>query len=79
VTEKVSGDDWNGLYKDRVKLGISPSTEVITIGCHKITVDAKYFEAIEKSSHLLECLDACGVCDWEGYSEALAMYEEERE
>ena len=43
-----------------------------------ITVDSEYLLRIESASHLLECLDACGVCDWEGYAEAVAMYEEER-
>ena len=41
------------------------------------TVNRDYLLLIERASHLLECLDACGVCDWEGYAEAVAMYEEE--
>ena len=84
-------DGWDGLFKDRVKLGVSPHTEVTNFVCRDgnmtpleaektnvmVTVNREYLLIIEKASHLLECLDACGVCDWEGYSEAQAMYEEE--
>ena len=42
-----------------------------------IPIDEGYFNAVEKDSHFLECLDACGVRAWEGYEEAQAMYDEE--
>ena len=42
-----------------------------------IPIDEGYFKAVEKDSHFLECLDACGVRAWEGYDEAQAMYDEE--
>jgi len=42
-----------------------------------IAVNRDYLSLVEKDSHFLECLDACGVCDWEGYKEAVEMYEEE--
>ena len=70
---------WDGLFKDRVKLGVSPHTEVTNIDCRKVTTSATYFASLERDSHLLACLDACGVCDWEGYSEANQMYEQECE
>ena len=41
------------------------------------TVNRDYLLLLERDSHFLECLDACGVDDWEGYSEAQAMYQEE--
>jgi len=44
----------------------------------KITVDRAWFSHLEKDSHLLEILEACGVCDWEGYAEACKIFEEER-
>ena len=41
-------------------------------------VDKEYLKRIEEDSHMLECLDACGVLDWEGYKEAKEMYDEEK-
>ena len=89
MTKAISeATEWDGLFKDRVKLGVSPHTEVTNIDCRDgnmkaekpnvmVTVNREYLLIIEKASHLLECLDACGVCDWEGYAEAKAMFEEE--
>ena len=48
-------------------------------GQPSVLVDLAYFRLIQKDSDFLECLDACGVLDWEGYKEANEMYEEERE
>jgi len=42
-----------------------------------IEVDEGYFKAIERDSHFLECLDACGLPSWDGYKEAKEMYDEE--
>jgi len=42
-----------------------------------ISIDESYFKAVEKDSHFLECLDACGVRAWEGYDEAQEMYDKE--
>ena len=41
------------------------------------TVNREYLLLLERDSHFLECLDACGVDDWEGYNEAQTMYQEE--
>ena len=41
------------------------------------TVNREYLLLLERDSHFLECLNACGVDGWEGYSEASLMYEEE--
>jgi hypothetical protein len=43
-----------------------------------IIVDKKYFNAIEKDSQFLEYLDAYGVCDWDGYVETCAAYQEDQ-
>ena len=43
-----------------------------------VLVDRKYLETIEKDSHFLECLDACGIHEWDGIEEALMMLAEER-
>ena len=43
----------------------------------KVEVDSKYLKMLEKDSEMMQCLDACGVCDWEGYSEAQEMYDQE--
>jgi len=44
-----------------------------------IEVDAEYFKVIEKDSEFLTCLTTCGVDAWEGFEEALEMYEEDSE
>jgi len=44
-----------------------------------VEVDAEYLAALQKDSAFMECLDACGVVDWEGYEEAYEMYLEECE
>lgn len=36
-------------------------------------------ERLSYDSELLNCLEACGVDNWHGYSEAIAMFEEEDE
>ena len=41
------------------------------------TVNRDYLLLLERDSHFLECLDACGVDDWEGYSDASQMFEDE--
>jgi|TARA_R110002074_G_C12427999_1_gene656557 hypothetical protein len=66
--------------KDRVKLGISPSTSISTMDFTVITTVKKdYLEILKQDSHFNECLRACGVEDWDGYKEAERMYLEERE
>jgi hypothetical protein len=42
-----------------------------------VEINKDYKEQLERDSHMLECLDACGVVDWEGYTFATEMYEEE--
>jgi|TARA_B110000238_G_C16067116_1_gene413262 hypothetical protein len=44
----------------------------------KIEVDLNYYNLIQKDSHLLECLMYCGVDMWDGFEEALIMYEEDQ-
>lgn len=42
-----------------------------------VLVDREYLNTLEKDSHFLECLDACGVHMWDGIEEALMMLAEE--
>lgn len=42
-----------------------------------ITVDKKLFERVVEDSDFLDCLKACGVDNWEGYSLAVQMYNEQ--
>lgn len=37
----------------------------------------KYIQALEKDQEFLHALQACGVDNWEGYSDAVDMLEEE--
>ena len=43
----------------------------------QVLIDRSYLEMLEKDSAMMECLDACGVVDWEGWDAAYEMYEEE--
>lgn len=45
----------------------------------KITISKAEYESLKEESRFLDCLNACGVDNWIGYSEACAMYEEEDE
>jgi hypothetical protein len=42
-----------------------------------IAVGKEYHEALQHDSHLLECLLLLGVDEWDGYKQAVEMYEEE--
>ena len=46
-------------------------------GQPSILVDVTYFDTVQKDSEFLECLTACGVDSWDGFEEALNMYEED--
>ena len=62
-------------FKDRVKLGVSPSTEVIEVDCRYLAnlVDAKttrtvivpeqYLRMIERDSHIFEILQGDAIDD----------------
>lgn len=41
-----------------------------------ITISKKFFEKLVEDSDFLDCLQACGVDNWEGYSLARQMYNE---
>jgi hypothetical protein len=40
-------------------------------------VNKQYLDKLEGDAHLLECLDACGVSDWNGFDKAYQMYTDE--
>jgi hypothetical protein len=44
-----------------------------------IEVDEDYHNTLQLDSHFLECLMTEGVDNWEGFEDALIMYEEENE
>jgi hypothetical protein len=41
-----------------------------------ITISKKFFEELVEDSDFLDCLRACGVDNWNGYSDARQMYNE---
>jgi hypothetical protein len=61
--------------KDRTKLGVSPSTEVIEMDCrylanivgykttHTVIVPEEYLRTIERASHILEILQGDAIND----------------
>jgi hypothetical protein len=65
--------------KDRVKLGVSPSTIVEEMDCRKTqVVSSAYLAFIIADSHKYECMMTCGLEDWERYQMGIAMYESEK-
>lgn len=40
----------------------------------KVVIDMKYRDSLEDSLFFLQCLESCGVDNWEGYEEAVEMY-----
>lgn len=44
-----------------------------------ITITLEEYELLIERSEFLSCLEACGVDNWDGYSDAWTMMEEEAE
>ena len=42
-----------------------------------ITISRKYYEHLVERNNWLECLEAAGVDNWDGWDEAAAMMNEE--
>lgn len=42
----------------------------------KISIDKKYYDTLKRAMALLQCLQECGVDNWEGYSEAQQLFAE---
>lgn len=45
----------------------------------KITISLEEYESLLEQVHWLQCLEAAGVNNWEGYDEAVSMFQEEQE
>ena len=43
----------------------------------KVTISKAEYERLINASEFLSCLEACGVDNWGGYSDAWEMYNEE--
>ena len=43
----------------------------------KVTISKAEYERLLEDSDFLSCLEACGVDNWVGYSDAWEMYNEE--
>lgn len=41
---------------------------------NKVVVDKDEYADLEDRLFFLQCLEACGVDNWEGYDEAVEMY-----
>lgn len=44
-----------------------------------ITIPKSEYESLLESREFLSCLEACGVDNWGGYSDAIEMMEEEED
>jgi hypothetical protein len=58
--------------KDAIKTMIEKKPETVTISKEE-------YESLLDDQHKLECLEAAGVDNWQGYSDAMEMYREEDE
>lgn len=45
----------------------------------KITISLEEYESLLEQVRWLECLELAGVDNWEGYDEAVSMFQEEQE
>ncbi|MGE7271398.1 hypothetical protein ACQKK5_08060 [Brevibacillus panacihumi] len=44
-----------------------------------VTIPQSEYESLLRDSEFLSCLEACGVDNWQGYSDAREMMEEDSE
>jgi len=44
-----------------------------------ITVNKKFYDQLVDDSNFLDCLKACGVNNWDGYSQAYQMFHKNEE
>ncbi|MGG1659514.1 hypothetical protein [Brevibacillus sp. NRS-1366] len=44
-----------------------------------VTISVEEYQQLQNDSYMLSCLEACGVDNWGGYSEAMQMFNEEEE
>ncbi len=44
----------------------------------EITINKAEYDALKEAELMLQCLESCGVNNWEGYEYALDTFEEER-
>ncbi|WPS88789.1 hypothetical protein SMD22_07510 [Brevibacillus halotolerans] len=42
-----------------------------------VTISVQEYRQLQDDSYKLSCLEACGVDNWCGYSEAMQMFDEE--
>lgn len=48
-------------------------------GTNVVTIPVSYYETLLKDQELLEALQAAGVDNWAGYSDAIEMLEDEED
>jgi hypothetical protein len=61
--------------KDAIKTMIGKQPEQPEM----VTISKEKYESLLDDQHKLECLEAAGVDNWQGYSDAMEMYREEDE
>jgi hypothetical protein len=44
-----------------------------------VTTSKEEYDRLQERSEFLSCLEACGVDNWSGWGEAIAMMEEDEE
>lgn len=44
-----------------------------------VTITKREYDRLVRAREKLGCLEACGVDNWDGYSDAMEMYNEEEE
>jgi hypothetical protein len=50
---------------------------VATLDIERVTISKEEYDSLKEDSEILNCLRACGVDNWEGWGNAMAMFEDD--
>lgn len=63
------------LIKKQVRRSVAKmSTKMIKIEDNEVLVDKDHLQELEADRNWLDCLEACGVDNWSGFTDAQDMY-----
>ena len=65
--------------KEQVEAALQDKQEFADLCFNLVPQLIEEIERLQESNEFLNCLEACGVDNWDGYSDAVEMMEEEGE
>ena len=65
--------------KEQVESALQDKQEFADLCFNLVPQLIEEIERLQESNEFLNCLEACGVDNWDGYSDAVEMMEEEGE